>query len=157
MAIKYLKLAGENALLCLLYLSVDNRSQKCKSVDQLLLQERMPTRSSSSCPPTVLPVSHSRCVTINWFLQFCHIFAISTERSISWNEFYQSPTPPKEPLVVKIDQWLKMMVLQPAPGDTGKPCGIDYEMKVRPSFDFFIKSVFILHVLDSNTTWILLG
>ena len=26
---------------------------------------------------------------------------------------------------------IELFFFQPAPGDTGKPCGIDYEMKVR--------------------------
>ena len=28
-------------------------------------------------------------------------------------------------------KFMDFFLFQPAPGDTGKPCGIDYEMKVR--------------------------
>ena len=29
-------------------------------------------------------------------------------------------------------KFMDFFLFQPAPGDTGKPCGIDYEMKVSP-------------------------
>lgn len=37
--------------------------------------------------------------------------------------------------------------LQPAPGDTGKPCGVDYELKV-------IKNEYDLKLLNSNQIFI---